>query len=343
MIKFCNLVVCLAVMVFCMVTAQAQITPIGHFTGDISDDFGDLAGGSAHPQTVTIFSGNCTASNIHPDGFLAILSNSTRGQTNGDTVIARSFPVMFGQLGITQWDFDTPISQFGAYFENNSRFDDVIVDFYDVNDNFIGTQTAYTATDDQFWTWNGWESEIPIGRIVTTGNDTAFWGGFVWFDDAEITFATVPSTVTVDSYDVSQGTYVAGTVADLNASDNSDLSGRRSSSDVSSRVFLEVSGISPTDAPSVFEFTLESSVFARSNVNQSIDLFNYETGSWVEIDTRTATRFDDSIVTVSPSGNLSRFVEVGTLTIKARCRYQSVIPRHQFTANIDHIEWAVGE
>ena len=99
---------------------------------------------------------------------------------------------MLGQIGITQWDFHTPVSRFGAYFENNSRFDDVVVDFYDSNYNLIGTRTATSAIDSQTWTWNGWESDIPIARIVTTGNDTDFWGGFVWFEDAELSFAAIP-------------------------------------------------------------------------------------------------------------------------------------------------------
>ena len=175
----------------------ADITSIGTFTGDVSDHFGGLAGGPVHPQTVLIFDGHATASNIHPEGALAVLSNSTRGQTNGDTVNARTSPVMLGQIGITQWDFATPLSQFGAYFENNSRFDDVIVDFYDTNLDLIGTRTATTGANDQFWTWNGWHSDTPISRIVTTGNDTEFFGGFVWFDDAEIQFASVPEPTTL--------------------------------------------------------------------------------------------------------------------------------------------------
>lgn len=182
----------LAALIMGVGSLHADITAIDPFTGDASDDFGSLASGSVHPQSVTIFGGHATATNIHPEGALAVLGNSTRGQTNGDTVIARSSPVMLGQIGITQWDFLTPVSQFGTFFENNSRFDDVVVDFYDVNLNLIGTRTAFTAKDAQSWTWNGWHSDTPIGRIVTTGNDTEFFGGFVWFDDAQLSFATVP-------------------------------------------------------------------------------------------------------------------------------------------------------
>lgn len=182
----------LAVVLIGVCNAKADITAIGHFTGDVSDHFGSLAGGSVHPQSVTIFGGSATATNIHPSGALAVFGNSTRGQTNGDTVVARSAPVMLGQIGITRWDFQTPLSQFGAYFENNSRFDDVIVDFYDTDLNLIGTRTATTAKDAQTWTWNGWHSDTPISRIVTTGNDTEFFGGFIWFDDAQLSFSTVP-------------------------------------------------------------------------------------------------------------------------------------------------------
>jgi hypothetical protein len=83
-----------------------------------------------------------------------------------------------------------PISRFGAYFQNNSRFDDATVDFYDVDNQLIGSVTATVPKSLRAWTWNGWQSDVPIRRVVVTGNDTAFLHGFIWFDDVTVT--TVP-------------------------------------------------------------------------------------------------------------------------------------------------------
>jgi hypothetical protein len=98
---------------------------------------------------------------------------------------------MVGQLGIAQWTFATPVSDFGGYFENNSRFDDAKVDFYDRSGSLIGSQTATVPKDAQTWTWNGWHSDIPIGQIVITGNDVGFFNGFIWYDDFEANVAQI--------------------------------------------------------------------------------------------------------------------------------------------------------
>lgn len=37
------------------------------------------------------------------------------------------------------------------------------------------------------WTWNGWQSDVPIGRIVVTGNGIV--NGFLWYENVQIDFA----------------------------------------------------------------------------------------------------------------------------------------------------------
>jgi hypothetical protein len=96
---------------------------------------------------------------------------------------------MVGQLGIAQWTFASPVSQFGGYFQNNSRFDDAVVDFYDHSGSLIGSLTATIPKGTSNWTWNGWHSDTPIAGIVITGNDTGFLNGFIWYDDFELTVA----------------------------------------------------------------------------------------------------------------------------------------------------------
>ena len=122
-----------------------------------------------------------------------------------------------------------------------------------------------------------------------------------------------------------------------------DVSIRRNTADIQSRTEFEVDSSSPIANPASIEVTLEGSVFARSAVNQIIELFEYDNGVWEQVDSRAASRFSDAVAIVPVTGDVSRFVEAGTLNVKARVRYQSANPRQQFSSNTDQFIWTIGE
>jgi hypothetical protein len=168
--------------------AGQGITAVGPFTGEYSDNF-DSYGypfGSAFHQ-LTIFHGFGTVTALTQGGSIKYEFDSLRG---GIHVVCRSSPAMIGQLSISQWTFASPVSRFGGYWANNSRFADAQVDFYDTSGVLIDTKTATVPNTSLTWTWNGWESTTPIGSIVVTGNDSGFLNGFIWYDDMEVTSAT---------------------------------------------------------------------------------------------------------------------------------------------------------
>ena len=150
-----------------------------------------------------------------------------------------------------------------------------------------------------------------------------------------------PVSVEADTFNISRGTHVSGGVAELGNSDNADLSIQKATSDVQSQTEFEVKAVSPVASPSSLEVTLEGSVFARSQVDQTIELFDYVAGNWEHVDTRAATPFVDATITVSTTGDLSRFVEPGTFCIEARIRYQSPVSRQQFSSNTDQFIWVI--
>lgn len=152
---------------------------------------------------------------------------------------------------------------------------------------------------------------------------------------------TDPMVVTPDSLLVTRGIHVSGGIPELSNSDDADLSIVRSGSDVQSRTEFEISAVSPDANPLMFEVSLEGSVFSRSEVSQIIELFNYNSSTWESLDTRAAGRFTDETATVAASGDLSRFVEPGTMAIRARVRYQSPIARQQFSSNVDLFSWTI--
>jgi hypothetical protein len=142
---------------------------------------------------------------------------------------------------------------------------------------------------------------------------------------------------------VTRGQYFLGDESSLAASDNYDLSLRRLGTDIQSRTEFEVKGFSPIVTPSSLEFTLEGAVFARSNVVQTIELFDYVAATWEIVDSRNAARspVPDSVVTVAATAGLSRFVESGTSCIEARIRFNSDGPRQNFASNTDQTIWTI--
>ena len=84
-------------------------------------------------------------------------------------------------------------------------------------------------------------------------------------------------------------------------------------------------------------------MFARSNLVQTIELFDYVAATWELVDSRNAARSPapDSVVTVAATGDLSRFVEPGLMSIEARVRYKSDNPRQIFASNTDQTVWTI--
>ena len=165
--------------------------------------------------------------------------------------------------------------------------------------------------------------DTMIGRVKVKGSGNVFFD----INRGNITVAG-PVTVTPTLVATTQGEYVSGGPIELAESDNMDFTLRRQGSDVQSRTEFRVKGLSPTTTPTSFEFTLEGAVFARSNVVQTVELFDYVTAAWELVSTSNAARSPspDSVVTVTPTGDLSRFVEAGTRSMEARIHFQSDNP-----------------
>lgn len=115
-------------------------------------------------------------------------------------------------------------------------------------------------------------------------------------------------TVTPDSMTVVRGVHASGSAEDLFESDNTDVSIRRATSDIQSRTSFQVTSTSPIANPGRMVVTLEGSVFARSQVTQSIELYDYNSGSWEEVDSRTTTWLLKLLSRATPLGlsNLPR-------------------------------------
>jgi hypothetical protein len=164
--------------------SRADVVAIDPFDGVLSEHFDSFSQGGGL-QELVILDGFATVRNLTPGGAIKVEYYSSR---DGLVVVPHSPPLMMGQMGIMEWEFEEPLSQFGSYFANNSRVDDAQVDFYDENGAWIDSMTA-TIPNSGSWYWNGWESDVPIKWIVISGNDEGFGNAFIWVDDVQISLS----------------------------------------------------------------------------------------------------------------------------------------------------------
>ncbi|MEM7454632.1 MAG: hypothetical protein AAF456_09810 [Planctomycetota bacterium] len=223
--------------------------------------------------------------------------------------------------------------------------------FYAANGNFGDTDSnsvineLIAVNDVLYWT------EGNSGKRGIYGYDLNTATGFQLLDTGTINsgaaplklaaWELTPSIATPATVSVTTGELFAGGTSELGKSDNQDFSISRNPLGVSSRTRLVASAGSPDALPDSMVFTLEASVFARGAVTQTIELFNYDTSSWEQIDSRAATRNVDSITEVTLSGQLSRFVQPGSLQMEARVTFDGSTGRLQFNSNIDLIQWTI--
>ena len=183
------------------------------------------------------------------------------------------------------------------------------------------------------------------GELVTQVGTVGVFISYTAGDGNDVALFTdlVPAVVVPAEFTVIRGDYVSGGLTELASSDNADLSIRRRPSDIQSRTEFEVASFATSANPSFMSITVEGSVFARSNVVQTIQAYNFDTRQFEVVYIGNATRLTDSSTTVELLGNLSRFVEDGTNVVVARVQYQSDNPRQQFSSNTDLFTWGFAD
>ena len=77
-------------------------------------------------------------------------------------------------------------------------------------------------------------------------------------------------------------------------------------------------------------------------VTQRIELFNYDVGTWEQVDERTATT-TDTVVVVTIDTNADRFIEPGTRSVEARLNWfdPGALFSPSWSASIDQATWFV--
>lgn len=159
-----------------------------------------------------------------------------------------------------------------------------------------------------------------------------------------LTVGESTTTIPPSSYTFIRGAQTSGNLASLRASDDDRLVGINGFVANSGEfpILLEVKASSSSMNPTTLKFVAETSA-ETPNLNQRLWLFNYATGAFEEIDSRMATT-SDATVTITVTGDLSRFVNQSTGEIKARVgmRPAGLLSRSRWHGYFDLINWVEG-
>jgi len=147
----------------------------------------------------------------------------------------------------------------------------------------------------------------------------------------------VPAT-----YSLIRGSVFSGDLASLQDRDDNRLILRPgpvlSTSQPPIQVVLEATA--PTASPDGFSFSIESSA-SFGNALQSISLWNFTTGAYELLDTRLVKLTDDVALVTVRATNPARFIQGGTLAIRALVTYRAMGPSLSFpwSSRIDAVWW----
>ena len=176
-----------------------------------------------------------------------------------------------------------------------------------------------------------------FGQIAAWGFDV---GNRVW-----VQMLLTPKNVEImpESLSVTRGFVVAGTLQDLFASDDLRLDVRAGLTLFLGESPLQVSvtGTSLVETPSELRFKLESSA-NTPGLTQTIELFNYDTSSYEQVDLAIPGP-TDGIVEVVITTNPGRFVQAGTREMRARLVYRQIglTLLWPWSARLDQAVWTI--
>ena len=177
-------------------------------------------------------------------------------------------------------------------------------------------------------------------------NDTGQIGAIARLNgvDHAVLLSPIPQNVVIpDSYFLYRGTLAGGVLYCLQFQDALYLAVHPGKTITAAEppVQVQVSGTSPTTTPKSFQFTFTGHV-NTPHLTEGILLYNFQTGAYELLNAQAAT-LSDSTVTVTPTGDLSRFVDPATKEVRARV---TLIPNGQivfaaWTASLGLTDWTV--
>jgi len=195
----------------------------------------------------------------------------------------------------------------------------VVTLMYQANPNLTVTEVKQIIFDTAF-------------DLGPNGEDNAYGWGMIDAWEAVQVALSMNSRFPADSFEVTRGVLLSGDVDDLARDDGNyvRVSARLPSDISAASVEIVVTGHVDVAAPGELLFTFEGAT-SGTPTRQRIELFNYTTEEWVELDERDGPT-SDSPVTVSINVDAEDYVDAGTLEVKARIGYHD--------RNVNFVGWS---
>ena len=186
--------------------------------------------------------------------------------------------------------------------------------------------------------------------VWAAGDNPGTWGRYnlSGADNFAVEVNAIPEyseIVNPFSFTMFRGSVVSGNLASLSASDDDRLVMRPGIvfSSGEPPVQLVLDGTAPSAMPTAFSFTVEANA-SFANAEHLISLYNFADGVYEVLDARMAI-ISDNVVRVEPTGDLSRFVQPGTNSLRAKISYKALGPAfaYPWVGRVDRAAWAFQE
>lgn len=152
-------------------------------------------------------------------------------------------------------------------------------------------------------------------------------------------FAAAHATPT--SLTVTRGSIISGGLSSLLESDDQDLAlgiGRTLAAS-QAPIEIQVGGTVDADGASFLQFKIEGSA-TIAQIRQTVQLFDYQAGQWVTVDSRQIGT-TDGIVTTNRNDNPTRFLQGGQLRVRLLYKKDGARPITPWVLKIDQIAWTI--
>jgi hypothetical protein len=179
--------------------------------------------------------------------------------------------------------------------------------------------------------WSNW-CYFPSGTIIVSDINR----GLFVFDATE----AMTRTIAPLTYVRVRGNQTSGNLASLAADDGNRLmlspGITLSTSQAPIEFFIEAKADSTT--PLKLDMKVDSRA-SSANIRQQVEFYNFQTNAYEVVNTRNLTT-SDTTVTITPAGNLNRFVAADK-TVRARFKFSQTGPVLGFpwTTGVDQAAW----
>lgn len=179
-----NLMLMLVVPGALVAPAAADVAAVGEFAGDMYETFENVAGAGGYPNPLPLFGGEASLSDLLTNTVVVALNwNGPSG-----TVLPYNGNLMGGTPGgPALFEFATPVTHFGGYFNTVAPVGGGTAIFRDVDGNELGS-LSFDVTPIE-WSWVGWQSDVGIAEIEIMGASGPGFG--LQYDD--LTIRQVPA------------------------------------------------------------------------------------------------------------------------------------------------------